>query len=282
MFPPPSLFGEGVTYRAVTFTARTQTVERVVEAMHERLAEPLSLEEMAEIAYLSPFHFNRIFRSITGLPPGEFLAALRLDQAKRLLLTTPLSVTEVCYALGYSSLGTFTSRFKQLIGISPQQLRQIASEFTPHFLEPVRAPSHEVLRGDLAEGLGVNGIIQAPEAFSGLIFIGLFPKPIPQGGPVACCSIAAPGPFRLRRVPDGRYFLLAAALPLSHDTLTYLLPRSEAFVAIADQPVTVRAGRGLAPVHLALRAPRVTDPPILGVFPGILRSSREIGASRLP
>ncbi|HEX5548326.1 MAG TPA: AraC family transcriptional regulator, partial [Ktedonobacterales bacterium] len=66
-------------YRPATLTAYGQTVERVIQSMRIHLSEPLSLEEMAEIAYLSPFHFNRVFRSITDIPPGEFLASLRLE-----------------------------------------------------------------------------------------------------------------------------------------------------------------------------------------------------------
>jgi AraC-like DNA-binding protein len=66
---------------------------------------------MTGIAHLSPYHFARTFRRITGIPPGEFLGALRLQRAKELLLTTDLFTSEVCYEVGYASFGTFTSRF---------------------------------------------------------------------------------------------------------------------------------------------------------------------------
>lgn len=235
--------------------------------MREHVADALSLEEMAEIACLSSFHFNRVFRSLTGTPPGEFLAALRLDAAKRLLLTTSLSVTDVCFDLGYASLGTFTQRFKTQTGLSPVQLRQLAGDVAsgplmPHLLAHSEARRLAVVRAD-----GVSGTITAPGAFSGLIFAGLFSKPIASEQPAACTTLTMPGPFQLGRVPDGRYYLLAAALPWSENALAYLVPDAGMLVGFAEEPVVVRGGRASVPARLALRPVDVTDPPLLGVFP---------------
>lgn len=268
-------------YRAGTLDERTAAVERVIVAMRRNLAAPLSLEEMAEIACLSSFHFNRVFRSVTGIPPGEFLAALRLDAAKRILLTTSLRVTDVCFELGYSSLGTFTTRFKQQVGLSPAQLRQLADDFT---LSSVAPPFDRVtVAGDAPHpresgGGGVYGSIAAPAPFAGLLFVGLFPKPIPQGRPVACVTLTAPGPFHIAPAPDGRYFALAAALPWSQSALSYLTPGAGLLVGVAERPSLVRDGHSSAAIHLDMRPLRATDPPILGVFPSLLRSA---GAWRL-
>ena len=254
-------------YRPATLTAYGQTVERVIQSMRAHLSEPLSLEEMAEIAYLSPFHFNRIFRSITDIPPGEFLASLRLGAAKRLLLTTTMSVTDVCFELGYTSLGTFTTRFKQLVGFSPLQLRQMADELASAPIQPLLVAHSEMRRLGATRIGGVRGSITAPDCFSGLIFAGLFPKFISQNGPVACTTVSAPGAFQIGPVPDGRYYLLAAALPWSQNALTYLLPERGMLVGVSERPVVVHGGQASAPVELALRPPGLTDPPILGVFP---------------
>ena len=259
-------------FRASTLAIHSRSVERVIQTMRAQLSTPLSLETMAEIACLSPFHFNRIFRSIAGIPPGEFHPALRLDAAKRLLLTTPLSVTDVCFDLGYASLGTFTTRFKQLVGLSPIQLRQLSDGFTPPSLETISERCREANSLAPIHGGEVTGTITVTDAFHGLIFAGLFPKPIPQYRPVACTTLPAPGRFRIGPVPDGRYYLLAAAVPLSDRALTYLLPDAKLLVGIAEQPVLVRDGRASAPVTIALRPLDVTDPPILGVFPSLLRT----------
>src|SRR4051812_36011564 len=61
-----------------------EAIERVIRTMRTQLHEPLSLEDMADIACLSPYYFNRIFHQVIGIPPGEFLATLRLEAAKHL------------------------------------------------------------------------------------------------------------------------------------------------------------------------------------------------------
>ncbi|HEX6798752.1 MAG TPA: helix-turn-helix transcriptional regulator [Ktedonobacterales bacterium] len=265
--------GGDAAYRPSTLSAYAQTIECVIGAMHAHVAAPLSLEEMAEIACLSPFHFNRVFRSLIGIPPGEFLAALRLDAAKRLLLTTSLSVTDVCFELGYASLGTFTTRFKQLVGLSPLRLRQLAGEIEPLALGSRTGGRRETptaLRLAAVPTRGVSGSIAAPEPFVGLIFAGLFPRPIPQGRPVACVTLAAPGRYQIAPVPDGRYYLLAAAVPRSPRAQTYLLSDPAPLVGIAERLVLVREGCSDAAVDLVLHPRRAADPPILGVFPPLL------------
>src|SRR2546423_8593866 len=122
--------------RQVTLAVQTQAVERAIQAMHTHLQEQLTLEDLAAVAYLSPSHFHRVFHRLIGIAPGEFLSALRFQAARRLLLTTSLSVTDICFEVGYSSTGSFTSRFTQLVGLSPRLLRQRAHAFEPLAVEP--------------------------------------------------------------------------------------------------------------------------------------------------
>src|SRR5437868_12228568 len=105
--------------RHVTLAVQRQAVECVIQTMHTHLCEVLTLEDLASVACLSPSHFHHVFRRLIGIPPGEFLSALRLQAARRLLLTTPLSVTESCFEVGYTSIGSFASRFPHLVGMSP-------------------------------------------------------------------------------------------------------------------------------------------------------------------
>src|SRR6266705_3561585 len=120
----------------VTLTTQTQAVERAIQAMHTHLHEVLTLEDLASVACLSPSHFHRVFCRLIGIPPGEFLSALRFQAARRLLLTTSLSVTDICFEVVYNSVGSFTSRFTQLVGLSPRLLRQRAHAFEPLAGEP--------------------------------------------------------------------------------------------------------------------------------------------------
>lgn len=259
-------------FRAGTLSAYANTVEHVMRAMRAHLSDPLSLEEMAEIACLSPFHFNRVFRTITAIPPGEFLAALRLSAAKQRLLTTSLSVTDICFDLGYTSLGAFSTRFKQFVGLSPLQLRQMSRELADDSIQSHLAARLEARRLAAVPRGGVRCAITVPAHFTGLIFAGLFPRLVGPGRPTACMSVGAPGDYTLGPVPDGRYYLMAAALPWSPDALTYLLPSDGALVGVSEQPVAVCGGQASATVTLALRPPRPTDPPILGVFPPLMET----------
>src|SRR5579859_7248072 len=98
-------------------------VDRAVRCMWQRYSEPLSLADLAHSALLSRFHFARVFKEGTGVSPGRFLAAVRIYQAKRMLLGSPMSVAGVCAAVGYGSLGSFTSHFTDSVGISPDRFR---------------------------------------------------------------------------------------------------------------------------------------------------------------
>lgn len=87
---------------------------------------PIPLERAAREACLSPFHFQRLFARAFGETPHSFLTRLRMDQARQLLAAGDLPVTAVCLEVGYSSLGTFSSRFAALTGRSPSAYRREA------------------------------------------------------------------------------------------------------------------------------------------------------------
>jgi AraC-like DNA-binding protein len=82
------------------------------------------LEDAAAVACMSPFHFHRSFARTFGETPHAFVTRLRIDRAKALLASTELSVLEVCLAVGYQSVGTFSRRFAALVGRSPSDYRR--------------------------------------------------------------------------------------------------------------------------------------------------------------
>jgi AraC family transcriptional regulator len=98
-------------------------VRRAVELMHAHLERELPLEELASAAYLSPFHFARLFKKVTGASPHAYLAALRIERARSLLATTDASVTEVATRVGYSSSSHFSKAFRQSTGLTPRAFR---------------------------------------------------------------------------------------------------------------------------------------------------------------
>ncbi len=251
--------------RPATVVAHHEAVERVIRTMHERLHEPLTLQQMSRIAYISPYHFNRIFRQITGIPPNQFLYALRLETAKRLLLMSNTSVTDVCFDVGYNSLGTFIRRFTGLVGLSPSRFRSLARHATPGLFMPAASPFELPATSCLA---GVSGRVRAPAWFQGTIFVGLFTTPIPQGHPISGTVIMQPGIYQVPPVADGVYYLLAAGLSWSNDLREYFL--YETTLRGGGQPILIRNGVVKGSTDLSLRPPEAFDPPILMTLPLLL------------
>jgi AraC-like DNA-binding protein len=94
-------------------------LRRARDLADRHYAEPLDLDGMAAAAGVSKYHFLRCFAATYGKTPALYLAERRVERAQDLLRATNLTVTEVCMLVGYSSLGSFSSRFRQLVGLSP-------------------------------------------------------------------------------------------------------------------------------------------------------------------
>lgn len=89
------------------------------EHADRHFAEPLDLAQLAAVARLSRFHFQRLFTATYGLSPAAYLSQRRVERAQDLLRATNLTVTEVCHAVGFTSLGSFSSRFREIVGETP-------------------------------------------------------------------------------------------------------------------------------------------------------------------
>ncbi|MFJ9677782.1 helix-turn-helix transcriptional regulator [Streptomyces sp. NPDC101194] len=96
--------------------------------MDRAYAEPLDVPALARASHMSPGHFSRSFRAAFGETPYSYLMTRRIERAKALLRRGDLSVTEVCFAVGCTSLGSFSSRFTELVGESPSAYRARAHE----------------------------------------------------------------------------------------------------------------------------------------------------------
>ncbi|WP_165967967.1 helix-turn-helix transcriptional regulator [Saccharopolyspora elongata] len=232
-------------------------VERAVQQMRENLADPQYLADHARAGLFSPFHFHRVFRNVTAATPGRFLAALRIAEAQRLLIRSPLRVTDIAARVGYSSLSTFTTQFARLVGLSPRQFRAMAIEFGDRPLAALAARAPAAPSGHDAVPVVVDG------ADDGILFVGLFHHGIPQGAPVSCAVRPTPGPVRLRRPRDGEYHVLAVCFDPDVRIAESLDHRHDCRV-VAVGSMTVPGGRAC---HLRLRRPRPTDPPVVLALP---------------
>jgi len=106
-------------------TEHTEAVRRAIASMRESLAQPVHLADHAAAGMYSRFHFHRVFRDITGATPARYLAALRMHRAKELLAFSDHTVTSISSMVGYESLGTFTTQFGRLVGVTPGRLRRL-------------------------------------------------------------------------------------------------------------------------------------------------------------
>jgi transcriptional regulator GlxA family with amidase domain len=95
-------------------------------------ATSVTLEDLASIACMSKYHFLRLFRESYGITPMEYVSRRRIERAQDLLRATNLTVTEVCFAVGFSSLGSFSSRFRALVGESASDFQRRYADGAPH------------------------------------------------------------------------------------------------------------------------------------------------------
>lgn len=98
-------------------------LRRAHDHMDRHYAEPLDVAALARVALMSPSHFSRQFRATYGETPYGYLQTRRIERAMALLRRGDLSVTEVCMAVGATSLGSFSARFTELVGETPSAYR---------------------------------------------------------------------------------------------------------------------------------------------------------------
>jgi AraC-like DNA-binding protein len=119
----------GGLHQASAQSARRRPVVQAKLYIDRRFIEPVALATMATEARLSKYHFVRAFRDILRQTPHRYLVTRRIARARELLERSDRSVTEICFEVGFESLGSFVSRFRQLVGLPPGRYRRL---FTKH------------------------------------------------------------------------------------------------------------------------------------------------------
>ncbi|WFP15732.1 helix-turn-helix transcriptional regulator [Citricoccus muralis] len=192
----------------------------------------LTVTDLADHLGYSPFHFARLFRQRTGITPGQFLTALRLDAAKRLLLHDDDAVIDVAAAVGFDSLSSFSRRFRSVVGVAPGQLRRLAHTIAD------RPPRPFALCRPTAQSVHLD--LELPEDFSprgdAYLWIGWYPQPAPLGLPAAGVLVQSVRHLRLPLCP-GAPFLLGFAVAAGADPLDQLTPEAP-MVAAHPAPLT--------------------------------------------
>jgi AraC-like DNA-binding protein len=237
-------------------------VERSIEAMWEHYHEPISLADLAQTANLSRFYFARVFRASTGTSPGRFLAAVRLRRAKQLLLESSLSITAISYRIGYNSVGTFTSRFTASVGMSPTRYRWLSRSQTG--IGPLTAAAPPPGAGRRRNC--VVGTVRLPACEVPLrIYVAAFAGPIAEGIPSSCDVLdGARVRFELRAIPDGLWYIRAAAVALRE---VEKAPWKREPLFVDGRRVESGPQARVIELELDLHPTGVLDPPILTALP---------------
>jgi AraC-like DNA-binding protein len=121
---PPVASTQGEEQRRVDLVV----MRRVRDRIDREFAEPLNVEALARGAHMSAGHLSREFRRVYGESPYSYLMTRRIERAMTLLRRGDLSVTKVCFEVGFSSLGTFSTRFAELVGVPPSVYRRDHSQ----------------------------------------------------------------------------------------------------------------------------------------------------------
>ena len=253
------------TRRANTTEAYRAAVERTIRHMQQHLEDPLDLDHIAGIAAISKFHLVRVFDEITGATPHHFLACLRVQRAKELLLRTGLPITDVCLEVGYNSLGTFSKTFSELVGVSPQEFRALPKRLTA--TQFATAVWRYLAARKKISGPAIEGVVEGPRRPKGFTFVGTFTSGAPLGAPFSGTVMVGHGRFRIERPHHPEYHLLAAFVPLSAKLADMVVNIPISLVASLrmqhkemDTPIKPR---------LCLRPVQLTDPPIVLALPAL-------------
>lgn len=248
--------------------SHTEAVEKAILYMKDRLNEDITSRQLADFVGYSPYHFTRVFKSVTGITIRQYLSALRIESGKSHLLKEPSLLVKILYSIGFSSMGSFHTRFKQFVGLSPKRFRSssesLHSYVSQYESKPLSLPQEQ-------ESLlpRIECHIKAPESFRGLIFVGLFPRPVPDQKPIAGTALNLRNrTCQFSGIPHGTYYLLAAGIPWSLNPRDYFLLdcslRGKYKTSILVDETTDMN------LQLTLREPLPFDPPIVVNLPLLL------------
>ncbi|SEB53158.1 helix-turn-helix transcriptional regulator [Paenibacillus sp. GP183] len=246
-------------------------VDEAIIYIHQNIYEPLSLSRLADHVAYSPYHFMRIFKERIGLSPLYYVSSLRLQRAKELLLNTNLSIRDIGLEIGQQSLGTFTTRFTERVGVSPSDFRNSALQADNQLRSLQKLQDWGTSPLTFNPHARIEGTIKAEAPFEGVILIGLFAKPIPEGLPLYGTLISSTGRFCFDGVKPGTYYLMATSVSWGMQAMDILLPRTTLRTR-SKKPIIVGHSSTVPHQKLTLHVPHPDDPPILISLPLLMNN----------
>jgi AraC family transcriptional regulator len=240
-------------------------VDEAIGYIHQHLHEPLTLSQLARHVSYSPYHFTRMFKKRMGLSPLYYVSSLRLQRAKDLLLHTSFSIRDIAMEIGQQSVGTFTTRFRERVGITPSQFRH-SSRHADHLLDHLRQLNDWSITLPSTTHPRLEGNVHTTAPLNGFVLIGLFSKPIPEGLPLYGTLVPFPGSFCIPDVKPGSYYLMATSVSWEMQAMDFLLPHTTLRTR-SKTPLIVQSDAPIPHQQVTLHPPRLDDPPILISLP---------------
>jgi len=155
-------------------------------------SEHLSLADLADHVSYSPYHLARAFERELGVSPGQLLAAHRFQRAKELLLLSDDAVLDICLAVGFSSLGTFTRRFGAAVGTSPTGFRRLPDYLIAAPPEPLVVPGPDPSGGRVLASVNLEHAAMELLGRDPATYVGLFAPLLPKGSRCPARCLASP------------------------------------------------------------------------------------------
>ncbi|OXM83418.1 helix-turn-helix domain-containing protein [Paenibacillus rigui] len=252
-------------------TTRYSEIDEVISFIHENIYDPLPLSRLASYAAYSPYHFSRIFKERMGLSPLYYVSAMRLHKAKDLLLRTNLSVRDIGLEVGQQSLGTFTTRFTEKVGVTPSEFRNSKLQANNPLQMLQEMNLQQTSFSNRSRQLCVEGSIHSDVPFKGVVLIGLFAKPIPEGLPLYGTLASSEGSFRFSNVKPGTYYLMATSVSWEMQAMDILLPQTTLRTR-SRTPIVVTPHSQVPYQQVILYPPSPDDPPILVSLPVLMNN----------
>lgn len=236
--------------------------------MREHTDRELSVAELAEKFGYSKFHFSREFKKLIGVTPNEFWSALKMERSL-LELSRSSSILNAQLKTGYQSTGTFASSFLKTTGLTPGQYQneiQKLGLFNVVKSHEDKEPSiftHYSFNKKNASNLQEKVLsitCNVPEDFKGVIFVGLFEKPLPTSSPIIGKALIKTTHCIIDRIPNGAYYLLSCAIRGSRNPLDYFF-LNNALRDWYNTPIRFPLENDKE-ISFTLREPLPTDPAI--------------------
>lgn len=209
-----------------------EIISDITQFMRDHTGREVSVEELASDFGYSKFHFSREFKKIIGVSPNEYWAALKMEQS--LYELERASLLRAHLNTGYQSTGTFVTSFKKNTGLTPgeyqdeiQKLSMYteAKNFEKHGNRILTHYSFDKNNLETVQNKALHITCNLPYNFKGLVFVGIFKKPMPTGAPIVGKAMVKTNQCVIDHIPNGEYYALACAINSDENPLIYFQPK---------------------------------------------------------